>query len=62
MPAEAGGDPAPPAGLPVPGQGPRGAAAAGGRPHRGPRDPAAGTNDGGEGIRGSGCGPLAPGA
>ncbi|XP_058419824.1 transmembrane protein 161A isoform X2 [Diceros bicornis minor] len=39
--AAAGGDPAPPAGLPVPGQGPCGAAAAGGRPHRGPRDPAA---------------------
>ncbi|XP_069350418.1 transmembrane protein 161A isoform X2 [Eulemur rufifrons] len=40
--AAAGGDPAPPAGLPVPGQGPRGAAAEGGWPHRGPRDPAAG--------------------
>ncbi|XP_029071589.1 transmembrane protein 161A isoform X1 [Monodon monoceros] len=42
VPAAAGGDPAPPAGLPVPCQGSSGAAAAGGRPHRGPRDPTAG--------------------
>lgn len=36
VPAAADGDPASPTGLSVPGQGPRGAAAAGGRPHRGP--------------------------
>lgn len=47
--AAPGGDPAAPAGLPLPGQGPRGAAAAGGRPHRGPRGPAAGRSRGGPG-------------
>lgn len=36
VPAKAGCDQASPAGLPVPGQGPCGAAATGGRPHRGP--------------------------
>nr|XP_025845313.1 transmembrane protein 161A isoform X3 [Vulpes vulpes] len=53
VPAKAGSDKAPPAGLPVLGQGRRGAAAPGGRPHRGPRDPEAGgasllLRDGGE--------------
>uniref|UniRef100_A0A0P6JCV4 Transmembrane protein 161A n=1 Tax=Heterocephalus glaber TaxID=10181 RepID=A0A0P6JCV4_HETGA len=57
VPSAAGSDPAPPAGLSVPGQGARGAASQGGRPRRGAGDPAAG----GPGLLlRDGCEPAVP--